>query len=223
MENRAYALAAGLFTLLLGLAAAGLIWWLGQNKQDVAYYILEGRDNVTGLNAQAAVRYRGIRAGQVENIDIDAKDRRLILVRISLDARYPLTAGTVAKLNTQGVTGLAYIQLEDDGNDTRPLVGKDGETPRIAAQPDPARYPGRAGGRCRRTGQPAGRAPDEAPRREESAQLLARPGKSGRRVGQPQQQSQQPAAGDRRLAAYLLRCQRKQAVVGADQPRQDGG
>jgi phospholipid/cholesterol/gamma-HCH transport system substrate-binding protein len=135
MENRAYALAAGLFTLLLGLAAAGLIWWLGQNKQDVAYYILEGRDNVTGLNAQAAVRYRGIRAGRVENIDIDAKDRRLILVRISLDARYPLTAGTVAKLNTQGVTGLAYIQLEDDGNDTRPLVGKGGETPRIALSP----------------------------------------------------------------------------------------
>lgn len=135
MENRAHALAAGLFTLLLGLAAAGFVWWLGQNNQAVDYYLLEGHDNVTGLNVQAPVRYRGIRAGRVESIDIDPKDRRLILVRISLDARYPLTAGTVAKLNTQGVTGLAYIQLEDDGKDPRPLIGADGKTPRIALSP----------------------------------------------------------------------------------------
>jgi phospholipid/cholesterol/gamma-HCH transport system substrate-binding protein len=135
MENRAHALAAGLFTLLLALAAGAFVWWLGQNKQDVDYYILEGRENVTGLNVQAQVRYRGIRAGRVESIDIDAKDRRLILVRISLDARYPLTAGITAKLNTQGVTGLAYVQLEDDGKDQRPLLGKDGEIPRIALSP----------------------------------------------------------------------------------------
>jgi len=135
MENRAHAIAAGLFTLLLAIAAGFFVWWLGQNKQDVAYYVLEGRDNVTGLNVQAQVRYRGIRAGRVESIDIDAKDRRIILVRISLDARYPLTVGTTAKLNTQGVTGLAYVQLEDEGKDSRPLTGKDDDIPRIALSP----------------------------------------------------------------------------------------
>lgn len=136
MEDRAHALAAGLFTLLLGLAAAFFIWWLGQSREDVAYYVLEARDNVTGLNNQAQVRYRGIRAGRVQSIDIDKEDRRLILVRISLDARYALTGGTKAKLKLQGVTGLAYVQLEDDGSDPRPLApAKNGDLPRIALSP----------------------------------------------------------------------------------------
>ncbi len=135
MENRAHALAAGLFTLLLAIAAGFFVWWLGQDKQDVNYYLLEARDNVTGLNAQAQVRYRGIRAGRVESIDLDPSDRQIILVRISLDARYPLTEGAEAKLNTQGVTGLAYVQLEDDGRNSRPLTAKSGGIPRLALSP----------------------------------------------------------------------------------------
>ncbi|HZV53606.1 MAG TPA: MlaD family protein [Rhodocyclaceae bacterium] len=135
MEDRAHALVAGLFVLVLGLAAGFFVWWLGQNKQDVDYYLLETRQNVTGLNVQAPVRYRGIRAGRVESMDIDAMDRSLILVRISLDSRFPLTAGTTAKLNTQGVTGLAYVQLEDDSSNPRPLVGQDGKPPRIVLKP----------------------------------------------------------------------------------------
>lgn len=135
MENRAHAIAAGLFVILLGFATAMFVWWLGQRKPDVNIYLLECRENVTGLNTHAQVRYRGIRAGRVESIDLDPADRGVILVRISLDARFPLTAGTTARLNSQGVTGLAYVQLEDNGRDPRPLVDKDGEPPRLALRP----------------------------------------------------------------------------------------
>jgi phospholipid/cholesterol/gamma-HCH transport system substrate-binding protein len=135
MESRAHAIVAGLFMLLLGLAAGLAVWWLGYDKGEVNYYVLEARQNVTGLNLQAQVRYRGIRSGRVESIDLDPDDRRLILVRISLDARYPLTAGTTAKLNTQGLTGIAYVQLEDDGSRPEPLVGTGGRAPRIDLKP----------------------------------------------------------------------------------------
>jgi phospholipid/cholesterol/gamma-HCH transport system substrate-binding protein len=135
MENRAHALVAGLFVLLLGIAAALAVWWLGYDKGAVNYYVLEARQNVTGLNLQAQVRYRGIRSGRVESIDLDPNDRRLILVRISLDARYPLTAGTTARLNTQGLTGIAYVQLEDDGSRPEPLVGAADDVPRIGLKP----------------------------------------------------------------------------------------
>lgn len=135
MENRAHALVAGLFVLLLGLGAGFAVWWLGYNKGEVNHYVLEARQNVTGLNLQAQVRYRGIRSGRVEAIDLDPADRRVILVRISLDARYPLTAGTTARLNTQGLTGIAYVQLEDDGSRPEPLAGKEGQVPRIALKP----------------------------------------------------------------------------------------
>lgn len=135
MENRSHALAAGIFTLLLGVAAAIALWWLGQSDESTATYILETRRNVTGLNVQAQVRYRGIRAGKVAAIDQDEGDPRLILVRINLDSRFKLTRGTTAQLGYQGVTGLAYVQIEDDGSSPEPLPMKDGEPARIPLRP----------------------------------------------------------------------------------------
>jgi phospholipid/cholesterol/gamma-HCH transport system substrate-binding protein len=132
MENRSHALAAGIFTLLFGIAAAIALWWLGQGDTATTSYVLETRRNVTGLNVQAQVRYRGIRAGKVEAIEPDSADPRLILVRVNLDKRFKLTRGSTAQLGYQGVTGLAYVQIEDDGNSLEPLAGKDGALPRIA-------------------------------------------------------------------------------------------
>jgi phospholipid/cholesterol/gamma-HCH transport system substrate-binding protein len=120
--------------IVLGIAAAGAIWWMGHPREAVNRYVLQTSGNVTGLNVQAPVRYRGIRAGRVEDITTDENNPRLILVTISLDQRFKLTRGTVAQLNTQGVTGLAYVQLEDDGNSPQVLAPVDGELPRIALQ-----------------------------------------------------------------------------------------
>ncbi|MCF8151418.1 MAG: MCE family protein [Burkholderiaceae bacterium] len=135
MENRSHALAAGIFTILLGIAAGVAIWWLGQSDQSTRTYVLETKGNVTGLNVQAQVRYRGIRAGKVEAIEPDPADPRLILVRFNIDSRFRLTKGNTAQLGYQGVTGLAYVQIEDDGTSSEPLVEKDGEMPRIALRP----------------------------------------------------------------------------------------
>ena len=135
MENRSHALAAGIFTILLAIAAVVGIWWLGQSDQATITYVLETRRNVTGLNAEAQVRYRGIRAGKVKTIEPDPADPRVILVHITLDRRFKLTRGSSAQLGYQGVTGLAYVQIEDDGISIEPLVGKDGAMPRIALRP----------------------------------------------------------------------------------------
>lgn len=135
MENRSHALAAGIFTILLGIAAAVAIWWLGQSDESTTTYVLETRGNVTGLNVQAQVRYRGMRAGKVDAIEPDEADPRIILVRINIDKRFKLTRGTTAELGYQGVTGLAYVQIEDDGSSSEPLTAKGGAAPRIALRP----------------------------------------------------------------------------------------
>jgi hypothetical protein len=142
MENRSHALAAGIFTLLFGIAAAIAIWWLGQSDASTTTYVLETRRNVTGLNVQAQVRYRGIRAGKVAAIEPDEADPRLILVTISVDNRFRLTRASTATLGYQGVTGLAYVQIEDDGSSVEPLVAKDGVMPRLALKPTLVRYAG---------------------------------------------------------------------------------
>jgi phospholipid/cholesterol/gamma-HCH transport system substrate-binding protein len=115
MENRAYALAAGLFALLLGASAlVAAMWFSGETYERVGY-VLESGYAVTGLNIQAPVRLRGVDVGKVDKIEFDAEDRRLILISISVRRGTPITRGTVAQLGSQGVTGLSYVMLEDDG------------------------------------------------------------------------------------------------------------
>jgi len=131
MENRAHAILAGLFVLLLGIAAVVSLWWFSGAREATRDIELVSQGNVTGLNLQAAVRFRGISAGRVEQITIDPEDPRNILVRISLRQDLPVTHGTTASLGYQGVTGLAFVQLEDRGQDLRPLTAAPGEVPRI--------------------------------------------------------------------------------------------
>lgn len=121
MENRAHALIAGLFVLLLGLGILLAVWWFGGKTEASRELVLVTRNSVTGLNPQAQVRYRGIRAGKVLDIGLDPQDPRSILVRISVAARLPLTRGVTAQLNYQGVTGLAYVQLDDSGKSSERL------------------------------------------------------------------------------------------------------
>ncbi len=134
MENRAHALVAGLFTLLLGLAVAFAIWWFGGKHEATQEYTVVTRHNVTGLNLQGQVRYRGIRVGKVEAIELDRDDLHNILIRIRVDRSVPVTRGTTAKLGYQGVTGIAHILLEDSGTDATPLDAVEGSSARIAMQ-----------------------------------------------------------------------------------------
>ncbi|MDR2786836.1 MAG: MlaD family protein [Candidatus Accumulibacter sp.] len=133
MENRSHALFAGLFLLFLGAAAIAALWWFSGRQEESRRYVVETRNNVTGLNAQAQVRYRGIRVGRVESIRLDPADARTTLIEISLPRDIPITRGTVARLGHQGVTGIAHVLLEDEGKDARPLP-TDGEDARIAMQ-----------------------------------------------------------------------------------------
>lgn len=134
MENRAYALAAGGFVLLLGLILLLAAWWLEERHTETREYLLVTSRSVSGLNPQSQVRYRGIRAGKVLEIALDPRDAHLILVRISLNANLPVTRATRARLNSQGVTGLSYVMLDDDNSDPTPMTAARGELPRIALE-----------------------------------------------------------------------------------------
>lgn len=134
MENRSHALIAGLFTLLLGLAAVASVWWFGGKREVSNEFVVVTRQNVTGLSPQGQVRYRGISVGKVQSIDLDPKDVRNILIRIRVNESIPVTRGTTAKIGFQGITGIAHVLLEETGRDTALLVSEDDDPPRIAMQ-----------------------------------------------------------------------------------------
>lgn len=129
MENKAYAFAAGLFTLLLGAGVIFVAMWFSGKTESLESFVLESRYPVTGLNLQAPVRFRGVDAGKVEAIEFDPKDARSIMIRIGVRTDTPLTRGTYARLGSQGVTGLAYVILDDDGDKPERLAADaSGET-----------------------------------------------------------------------------------------------
>ena len=84
MENRAYAFAVGLFTLLLGAGVVMVALWLSGKTETRETYMLESHHAVTGLNVQAPVRYRGVDVGKVETIQFNPADPRTILVRVGV-------------------------------------------------------------------------------------------------------------------------------------------
>jgi phospholipid/cholesterol/gamma-HCH transport system substrate-binding protein len=113
MENKAHAIAAGLFLLLLGLALAASVAWFQGDRTERVHYTVVARSGVPGLNLKAPVKLRGVEVGYVDSIGFDPADPRQILVDIAVDAAAPVSASTHAQLGLQGVTGLSFVSLEE--------------------------------------------------------------------------------------------------------------
>jgi phospholipid/cholesterol/gamma-HCH transport system substrate-binding protein len=133
MENKAHALAAGLFLLLLGLMLAGSVAWFQGDRTERVRYTVVARSGVPGLNLKAPVKLRGVEVGYVETIGFDPADPRQILVGIAVDAAAPVSTQTYAQLGLQGVTGLSFVGLEEA--DTTGTLQRAAPGTRLALRP----------------------------------------------------------------------------------------
>jgi phospholipid/cholesterol/gamma-HCH transport system substrate-binding protein len=132
MENKAHALAAGMFVLLVTALLVALAAWLTRDTGVRRVYEISSQEAVNGLQPQAPVRYRGVAVGKVTTIGFDPKVKGNVLVQIALDDTAPVTRSTYASLGFQGVTGLAFVQLDDSGESKIALEALvDGEPGRI--------------------------------------------------------------------------------------------
>jgi phospholipid/cholesterol/gamma-HCH transport system substrate-binding protein len=135
MENKAHAMAAGAFVMVVAALLVAMAWWLSREGGVRTNYELSSREPVTGLFLQAGVRFKGVPVGKVTNISFDAKVPGNVLVRIAVDIKAPVTQATFATLGYQGVTGIAHVQLDDGPGPKTPLVSTDGSPPRIPVRP----------------------------------------------------------------------------------------
>ncbi len=135
MENRSHALMTGFFTIILLVAAVLFGVWFNRDRVEREPYLLATTMSVPGLNPQAAVRYRGLEVGKVDAIDFDPKVTGQILVHLSVDKGTPVTETTYASLGYQGVTGIAYVQLDDEKTGSRLLATNPDNPSRIPLRP----------------------------------------------------------------------------------------
>lgn len=131
MENKAHAIAAGAFVLLLSALLVALAVWLTRESGEWLTYDVTTDDPVTGLQQQASVRFRGVKVGKVADISFDPQVPGNVLVRIAVAADTPVTRSTFATLGFQGVTGIAFVQLDDTGQVKERLPTSDEQPARI--------------------------------------------------------------------------------------------
>jgi len=135
MENKAHALIAGAFVVVITALLALLALWLTRDNTQRDLYEMSTSETISGLQPQAAVRFRGVPVGKVERIGFDEKVKGNVLILVSIDRAAPVTKSTYATVASQGVTGLGFIQLDDNGESTQRLVPNDDDPPRIPLKP----------------------------------------------------------------------------------------
>jgi phospholipid/cholesterol/gamma-HCH transport system substrate-binding protein len=124
MENRSHALMTGFFTIALLIAAVLAGLWFNRDRVERVPYRIATTESIPGLNPQATVRYRGLEVGKVDDISFNPAISGQIVIRLSVGPEAPVTKTTFASLGYQGVTGIAFIQLDDEKTGS-PLLASD--------------------------------------------------------------------------------------------------
>lgn len=129
----------GAFVLVLGaVLVAGVLWLASggafQKKYDL--YLAIEDESVAGLNLNAPVKYNGVDVGKVQQIRLDPGNPERVNLLFAIERGTPIKEDTVAVLKTQGLTGIAYVELSGGARDAAPLrATAQGQYPVIRTKP----------------------------------------------------------------------------------------
>ena len=129
MNNRVNYALVGFIVLICFTLLLSFSYWLLKPEQadETKKYLIRFDESVLGLNIDSAVKYRGIDVGKVTNIRINPKNSEQVEVLITILKTTPIKEKTVAKLTSQGITGLSYINLNLGDNNAPFLKTQEGE------------------------------------------------------------------------------------------------
>ena len=114
----------GLFVLVLGTALIAVVLWLasgGAFKQKYDLYLAIEDESVAGLSTNAPVKYNGVDVGKVREIKLHPGNPERVDLLFAIERGTPIKEDTVAVLKTQGLTGIAYVELSGGARDAPPL------------------------------------------------------------------------------------------------------
>lgn len=121
-KNINYTLVGAFVILLFACIVLSIIWLsAGLSIKQYTTYQVYMKESVSGLSLDSSVEYNGVNVGSVSNIALNQKNPQLVELLLKIKEGTPITEGTQAVLNVKGLTGIAFIALQDKGNDTRPL------------------------------------------------------------------------------------------------------
>lgn len=129
METKANHLLIGGFVLLVTVLGFGFVYWMqnyGAGAATTGYHILF-RGSVNGLTRASNVLFNGLKVGKVQDMAIDSADARDVRVLVRIDGGVPIRSNSRARIQAQGLTGVAAIQITAGTPDAPLLTAKDGQ------------------------------------------------------------------------------------------------
>ncbi|MBS1198843.1 MAG: hypothetical protein H6R18_2628 [Proteobacteria bacterium] len=131
METKVNYALVGAFVIALGaVLIAGVLWLASggtfQKKYDL--YLAVEDESVAGLNVNAPVKYNGVDVGKVRQIWLAPGNPERVNLLFAIERGTPIKEDTIAVLKTQGLTGIAYVELSGGAREApllRTLPGND--------------------------------------------------------------------------------------------------
>lgn len=130
MENKAHYFLVGLFALILSAGAILFGAWImgGGEYNHYRKIVVYVPGQVSGLNEGSAVKYRGVQIGRIDKILLDSEMPQYVKILAGIDPNVVLREDVKATLQSVGVTGLTYLELEGQSDTAailQPPPGKD--------------------------------------------------------------------------------------------------
>lgn len=129
MEPKPNYILVGVFVAILSAVVTVGVLWLGKTDYRGVYdrYEAHMRESVAGLSVNSTVKYRGVDVGRVKDIALSPDNPEEVRLTLDITRGTPIKIDTIAVLETQGLTGLATINLTGGSRDAPPLQALEGQ------------------------------------------------------------------------------------------------
>ena len=137
MDSKVNFTLVGAFLFTFILALIGFTFWLGKygmESQKVDYYKVYLEESISGLNVESSIKYKGLHVGVVKEISINPNNSEQIEILLEVYGGTPIKKDTLATLESQGITGLKYIDLIGGSKDSGLLKNDTNEIPTIKSK-----------------------------------------------------------------------------------------
>src|SRR5688572_1168472 len=120
--NVNYTIVGAFVIVLTSFMILGIIWLSsGFGGEEYSTYAVMMQESVSGMSVDSPVEFNGVNVGTIKSIKLEPKNPKLVKILLEVKNDTPITQGTIATIDTKGITGVTFIALKDKSTDLRPL------------------------------------------------------------------------------------------------------
>ncbi|MFO7705191.1 MAG: MlaD family protein [Halopseudomonas sp.] len=127
MDTKVNYAVVGIFVLALcALFVVGVLWLAAGSGtiKEYGLYISVINESVAGLDVNAPVKYMGVDVGKVQKMQLDPANPQEVQLLFAIEKGTPIREDTEAVLKTQGLTGIAHVELSGSTPGSHLLAAK---------------------------------------------------------------------------------------------------